>query len=111
MKRIKKNNLIKKFRKARTRAKLFGTAERPRVSIFRSNKYIYIQLINDQEGKTLASAYGKKGNKNTSDLGKKIAELAKKSGAESVIFDRGYYKYHGQIKSVADSMRTSGLKL
>ncbi|MEK9183646.1 MAG: 50S ribosomal protein L18 [Patescibacteria group bacterium] len=111
MKRFKKVNIKKTLRKNRVRAKLFGTADRPRASIFRSNKFLYVQLIDDQKGHTLISAASKKGIKEALKLGEKIAELAKKTGIKNVLLDRGSYRYHGQIKTVADSLRDSGIKI
>lgn len=110
MKRARKLNIIKELKKRRTRAKLFGVAARPRASIFRSNKFLYVQLINDREGRTFLSANAKKGVKEAIALGKKISELALKSGIKTVLFDRGAYKYHGQIKAVAEAMRSEGLE-
>ena len=111
MKRDKKKNIIKKFRKNRVRANIFGTQERPRATIFRSNKFIYIQLIDDKKGSTIVSAFNKKGVKGAQSLGEKVVELAKKANVKEVVFDRGAYKYHGQVKAVAESMRASGIKL
>lgn len=111
MKRSRKNNLIKKFRKNRVRAKVFGTPKRPRVSIFRSNKFIYVQLIDDQKGATIISAISKKGIKEAGLLGEKIAELAKKADIKELLLDRGAYKYHGQVRAVAEAIRALGIKL
>ena len=90
----------------------------PRLSVFRSNKQIYAQLIDDAAGKTLASAssndkvLNNKGNKTEQavEVGKLIAENAKNIGVQSVVFDRGGFIYHGRIKALADSARESGLK-
>ncbi len=84
--------------KRRIRKKVFGTSAIPRLSVFRSNKQIYAQIIDDTTGKTLASA------------GKMIAENATKAGIQAVVFDRNGYLYHGRVKSLADSARESGLK-
>lgn len=111
MRRNKKINLIRKRRQNRTRAKIQGTGARPRASIFRSNKFLYVQLIDDKKSQTLASAVVKKGVKEAAKLGEKIAELAKKAGIKGVLFDRGAYKYHGQVKAVAEAMRNTGLKI
>ena len=98
------------------RRKIFGTAERPRVSIFKSNKAIYAQLINDVSSKTLASASTKEIGKEglnieiAKEVGKKLAENAKVAGIDTVIFDRAGYKYHGRVKSLADGAREGGLK-
>ncbi|MEQ9467680.1 MAG: 50S ribosomal protein L18 [Ekhidna sp.] len=98
------------------RRKVSGTADRPRVSVFKSNKGIYAQLIDDINGKTLASASTKeigKVNLNVEiakEVGKKLAENAKKVGIESVVFDRGGYPYHGRVRSLAEGAREGGLK-
>ncbi|MEQ8905837.1 50S ribosomal protein L18 [Ekhidna sp.] len=98
------------------RRKVSGTAERPRVSVFKSNKGIYAQLIDDVNGKTLASASTKeigKTNLNVEvakEVGKKLAENAKGAGIETVVFDRGGYPYHGRVRSLAEGAREGGLK-
>ena len=101
------------------RNKVFGTSEKPRLAVFRSNKQIYAQLINDLEGSTLASASsrdksleGTKGNKieQATAVGKLIAVNAKNAGIDSVVFDRGGFLYHGRVKALAESARESGLK-
>ncbi|MFH1661512.1 MAG: 50S ribosomal protein L18 [Candidatus Falkowbacteria bacterium] len=103
-------------RVGRIRAKISGTKERPRLSVFRSNKGMYLQLINDLDGKTLVSAYSneikKKDNKTSIsfELGKIIAKKAKDAKISSATFDRGGYKYHGRIKAVADGAREEGLQ-
>ena len=86
--------------KQRIRKIVSGTAERPRMSVFRSNMQISVQLIDDKAGKTLASA---------SSLCKDIAEKAKAAGIESVVFDRNGYLYHGRVKALADAARNGGL--
>ncbi len=107
--------------KRRIRKKIAGTAERPRLSIFRSNKNIYAQLINDTDGITLLSASSKekdiieKKDTNKADqailVGAKIADKAKKAGIASVVFDRGGYLFHGRIKALAESAIKAGLKI
>jgi len=102
----------------RIRKKIQGTAEKPRLAIFRSNTDIYAQLINDVDGITLAAASSlQKGKKNAGTkseqaavVGKKIAELATSKGISEVSFDRGGYLYHGRIKSLAEGAREGGLK-
>ncbi|MBU1102222.1 50S ribosomal protein L18, partial [Patescibacteria group bacterium] len=101
----------------RTRAKIFGTAKRPRLSIFRSNKHVYAQLIDDEKGKTLASAHDyeikktEKGKtKNVALVGRLIAKKAADSKIEEVVFDKGGYKYHGIVKALAEGAREAGLK-
>ncbi len=104
--------------KRRIRKKVFGTSSIPRLSVFRSNKQIYAQLIDDLTGKTIASSGSlknddaSKGSKTTQAtvVGKGIAEKAKKSGIETVVFDRNGYLYHGRVKSLAESAREGGLK-
>ena len=104
--------------KRRVRGKIQGTAERPRLSVFRSNKQIYAQVIDDLTGQTLAAA-GSLGGTETpagpkleqaSAVGKMIAEKAKAAGIESVVFDRNGYLYHGRIKTLAEAAREGGLK-
>ncbi len=101
------------------RGKIAGTAERPRMSVFRSNKQISVQVIDDVNGKTLLSASSlekevasQKGTKTeqAATVGKLIAEKAKGAGIETVIFDRNGYLYHGRVKQLADSAREAGLK-
>lgn len=103
----------------RIRTKIHGTAEKPRLSVFRSNKDIYVQLINDDNGTTLASASSRDkdvaavaGNKveKSANVGKAIAAKAIALGIGACIFDRGGYLYHGRVKSVADGAREGGLK-
>ena len=102
-------------RKARVRAKIHGTSERPRFSIFKSHKYIYAQLINDDEGKTLVAAdtreeKGKTPLEKAKHLGADIAKKAKAAKIAKVVFDRGGYIYTGKIKMVADAAREGGLE-
>jgi len=108
-------------RRHHVRSKLKGTPERPRLSVFRSSKHIYAQLIDDFSGTTLAIAstrskdvrsgvpYG--GNiKAAAAVGKRIAEIAKEKGIELAAFDRGHYRYHGRVKALAEAAREAGLK-
>src|SRR5881397_567325 len=105
-------------RHKRVRGKVVGTAERPRLVVYRSNKGVSAQLVNDLEAKTLAAAswlnLGKsfKGNKTeqAAEVGKLLAASAKQAGIESVVFDRGGYLYHGRVKALADGAREGGLK-
>lgn len=96
------------------RKKIFGTSDRPRLAVFRSNKEIYAQLIDDVIGNTIASAcsVSAKGTKieQATVVGKLIADSAKKVGIENVVFDRGGFLYHGRVKALADSAREAGLK-
>lgn len=96
------------------RNKISGTAQRPRMSIYRSNKAIYVQLIDDLNGHTMASTSSKglTGNKTeqAKAVGKKIADIAKGASIETVVFDRGGYLYHGRLKALAEGAREGGLK-
>lgn len=116
-----KKILARKRRHRRVRKKIFGTAERPRLSVFRSNSHLYAQVINDLSGKTIASASTldkelKKKNKFTTiEAAKEVGELVAKRtlacGIKTVVFDRGGYLYHGKIKSLAEAAREAGLIL
>ena len=96
------------------RKKVFGTSEKPRLAVFRSNREIYAQLIDDVAGNTLAcaSSTDTKGTKieQATIVGKLIADNAKKAGVDAVVFDRGGFLYHGRVKALADSARKEGLK-
>jgi large subunit ribosomal protein L18 len=102
--------------KRRIRKKVSGTAQLPRLTVFRSNKQIYAQLIDDSKGETLAAVstteLGLKGVKidNSKEVGKKIAEKATEKGILACVFDRNGYLYHGNIKAVAEGAREGGLK-
>jgi large subunit ribosomal protein L18 len=105
-------------RHKRVRRKIFGTAERPRVVVFRSNRGIEAQLVDDIEGRTLAAASWLqlskfKGNKTAqaAEVGKLLAQRAKEAGIETAVFDRGGYLYHGRVKALAEAVREGGLKL
>ena len=104
----------------RIRKKVNGTAEKPRMVVFRSNKQIYVQVVDDEQGKTLCAAAsndkelaveckGKSGIDAAAIVGKKIAERAIAAGITTVSFDRGGYLYHGRVKSLADAAREGGL--
>lgn len=108
-------------RQNRVRRKVIGSVERPRLTVFRSSKHIYAQLIDDLTGQTLASAssvspdvrkdlaYG--GNiKAAQIVGKRLAEVAKERGISKAAFDRGHYRYHGRVKALADAAREGGLQ-
>jgi large subunit ribosomal protein L18 len=113
---------VRRLRRQRhVRKRLSGSAERPRLAVFRSSKHIYAQVINDASGATLAAAstldpeikgahaYG--GNKAAATLvGKVVAERAKKAGIDKVCFDRRSYKYHGRVQALADAAREAGLQ-
>lgn len=102
--------------KAGVRSKISGTTERPRLTVFRSNKQIYAQVIDDTTGKTLASASSLKMEEKTSKkeiaakVGELIAKNAQEVGIQAVVFDRNGYLYHGRIKELADAARNGGLK-
>ena len=104
--------------KRRRRTGVFGTEAKPRFSVFRSNKYIYGQIINDRDGITLATIdditqevhEDKTKSEAAFELGKKLAERAKDKGIETVVFDKGPYKYHGRVKKFAEGAREGGLK-
>lgn len=113
---------VRRLRRRRhVRRKVVGSAERPRLTVFRSSKHIYAQLIDDLNGRTLAAA-----NSNSPDLrksaayggnvkaaqavGKRLAEIAKERGISKAAFDRGHYRYHGRIKALADAAREGGLQ-
>jgi large subunit ribosomal protein L18 len=104
-------------RHRRVRGKIRGTAERPRLLVFRSNRGIFAQLIDDDAGQTLAAASWMglpksfKGDKTeqAAEVGKRLAEAAKKAGIDAVVFDRGGYLYHGRVKALADGAREGGL--
>ena len=105
-------------RHRRVRGRITGTAERPRLAVFRSNTGIYAQLIDDTSGRTLASANWlqlKKGFKGTkseqaAEVGKQLAANAKKAGVEACVFDRAGYLYHGRVKALAEGAREGGLQ-
>ncbi len=106
--------------KRRIRKKISGVSSRPRMSVFRSNKQIYVQLVDDLSGNTLAAASSREEEivsqkvtkiEQAALVGKLIASKAKEAGIEEVVFDRNGYLYHGRVKSLADAARESGLKL
>lgn len=111
-------NKLRKKRHQRIRRKVSGTAECPRLNVFRSNKNIYAQLIDDVEGVTLASASTLDSEVSEEDskteqaatVGKLIAERAKENDITGVVFDRGGYQYHGRVKALAESARENGLE-
>ena len=105
-------------RRRRVRAKIRGSAERPRISVFRSNRGIFAQLIDDDSGRTLASVNwiepelrGLGSMEQATRAGALLADRAKAAGVESAVFDRGGYKYHGRVKALADGAREAGLAL
>lgn len=118
MNKIKKLNQTKARRKARTRSGIRGTASRPRLSVFRSNRYTAAQLIDDEQGKTLAAASSQELRKSklkkteaAKKVGELIAEKAKALGISRAVFDRGSYQYHGRTRAIAEGAREKGLKI
>ncbi|NCO79848.1 50S ribosomal protein L18 [Candidatus Falkowbacteria bacterium CG_4_9_14_3_um_filter_38_19] len=116
MNKQKVKQLKKARRRQRIRVKISGTKSCPRLNVFRSNKGIYAQLIDDQTGKTLASVHSQelqaKGHKTelSLELGKLLAKKAGEKKISQVVFDRGGYKYHGRVKALAEGARAGGLK-
>lgn len=104
---IKKYKSIQERRQKAVRAKIRKNSTLPRLSVHRSLKFIYAQVIDDKSGSTLAFAKGK----DPVEVGQKIAKLSMDAKIKQVVFDRGPYKYHGRIKKLADSAREAGLKL
>lgn len=108
-------------RRFRVRKRLSGTAERPRLTVFRSHKHIYAQIVDDASGRTLASAstadkslrdqFGYGGNRTAAEaIGKVVAERAQAAGVKQVCFDRGSFRYHGRVAALADAARAAGLE-
>jgi large subunit ribosomal protein L18 len=103
-------------RRRRVRAKVHGTAERPRISVFRSNRGIFAQLVDDDAGRTLAAVNWTEGDlrglgrmEQASAAGRLLAERAKAAGVQRAVFDRGGYQYHGRVKALAEGAREGGL--
>ena len=102
----------------RVRKNVYGTAARPRLAIFRSNRYIYAQVIDDDSGRTLAAASSQEKDlrkrtlsvETAAEVGKKVATRAGDAGIDAVVFDRGGFPYHGRVKALADAAREAGLK-
>ncbi len=104
-------------RKKAVRGKIYGTAQRPRLSVYRSNKHIYAQAINDDKGETLAAANdlgldvsGTKIEK-AEQIAKVLAKRLKKADIDQVVFERGSYQYHGRVKAIAETLREEGVKV
>lgn len=105
-------------RHVRLRRKIHGTAQRPRLAVFRSNRYIYAQLIDDGDGRTVAAASSQEQAlrertltvETAAEVGRLIAERAKEAGVSTVVFDRGGYAFHGRVKALADAAREEGLE-
>jgi large subunit ribosomal protein L18 len=114
MNKTNSKTLKRARRHKRIRARVSGTAERPRLAVFKSNKFMYAQLIDDTAGKTLASASDIKGGKGTkversTSIGTELAEKAKALKITSVVFDRGGFRFTGRVKALADAARSAGL--
>lgn len=107
------NSELRKRRHARVRATVKGTAERPRLAVYRSNRFVSAQLIDDTVGKTVAASHGRefKGAQSVqaTSVGAAIAKKAKMAGITTIVFDRGGYRYGGQVKALADAARAEGL--
>lgn len=106
---------LRQKRKSRIRKHVFGTQEKPRLTVFRSNRHLYAQLVNDSIGNTLVSVSSIKEaqvvNKTVAkSVGGLLAEQAKKQGIEKIVFDRNGYRYHGVVRELAEAVRTAGLK-
>ena len=108
----------RRHRHFRVRKKVHGTARRPRLAVFRSNRHIYAQVINDDAGLTIASASSREGRfsetshdvDTATQIGKLIGARAKESGIDTIVFDRGGFAYHGRVKALADGAREAGLE-
>ena len=106
-------------RHVRVRKQLRGRADRPRLAVFRSNRYIYAQVIDDDAGRTIVAASSSEKAlrdrtltvETAAEVGKLVAERAKGAGVNEVVFDRGGFRYHGRVKALADAARASGLKI
>lgn len=119
MSNINHYSTLTEKRKKRVRKKLHGTEMRPRLNVFRSNRHISLQVINDDAGKTLVGVSDKSktlkltGNKTEKSIGlaKELAKLLTKKKIEALVFDRGSYRYHGRVKAVAEALREAGIKI
>ena len=113
------SNALRQKRHARLRLRIVGTPERPRLSVFRSAKYIYAQVIDDSAGRTLAAASSREPTLASSPgktdaaraVGRAVAERARAAGVSAVVLDRGGYRYHGRVRSLAEGAREAGLEL
>ena len=116
----KQKRVLRQRRHARVRRQVSGTAERPRLAVFRSNRHIVAQVIDDRDGVTLASASSheadvrasgdKAGRAAATRVGAMVAERARSAGVSTVVFDRGGYRYHGRVAALADAAREAGLE-
>ncbi|MCF7928173.1 MAG: 50S ribosomal protein L18 [Spirochaetales bacterium] len=119
MKRLEEKKRMRHGRKRHVRKKIYGTAERPRLSVFKSNSYMYAQVINDNEGTTLASISHLEGSnrsipntvEGSAQLGEALGKKLKEMNITTVVFDRNGYPYHGKVKSFADGTRKAGIQI
>ncbi len=123
MNKLKKLNTVRNARKARVRAKIKGSNEKPRLSIFRSNTHIYAQIINDVTKKTITAvssldvmSKGVKTKKTTKTetarmVGAALGKKAKEAGIQRLVFDRGSYRYHGRVRALAEAVKAEGIQL
>ena len=114
MSKIQTQKIARQNRHRRIRSRVVGTANKPRLCVYRSNRAIYAQIIDDVAGRTLAAADSRKQSESpkqeqATQVGTKIATAAKKLGIETVVFDRGGFQYHGAVAAVADAARAEGL--
>lgn len=115
---MKSRAVARQRRHTRVRKRVKGTAARPRLAVFRSNRYIYAQVIDDVSGRTVAAASSLEGDlrakslsvETASEVGKLVAERAKEAGVEAVVFDRGGFPFHGRIAALAEAARKTGLE-
>jgi large subunit ribosomal protein L18 len=112
MKKEIQKNKTRQRRKVRARALIHGTQERPRISVHKSNKHVYIQCIDDEAQRTLVqtSSLSEKGGA-AAALAKKAAQMLKEKGVSSGVFDRGQYRYHGVVRTIAEEMRKNGITI
>jgi large subunit ribosomal protein L18 len=117
MAKVKTSRAARIVRHKRLRRRLSGVADRPRLNVFRSSRFTYAQVIDDEKGHTLAAASSRELRKDAyvktdaaREVGRLVAERAKAKGVKSVVFDRGGYQYHGRVKALADGAREEGLE-
>lgn len=116
IKNLKKTKIRRIRRRFRSKKRIHGTAQRPRLVVYRSNRYIYAQLVDDERGYTMAAASSIKMNKKLNvetarEVGKEIAKIAVEKGIKKAVFDRNGYKYHGRVKALAEGAREGGIKI
>ena len=115
---MRSRDVGRRRRHRRVRKKIYGTAQRPRLAVFRSNRFIYAQVIDDQSGRTLASASSQESEmrarsltvETAAEVGRAVAERAKEAGVQGVVFDRGGFRFHGRVKALAEAARQHGLE-